>query len=65
VREGSGAAPPQKFIKKIRFFFNVLNFLLKIRETNFKDFNRFEAKRGSSNKKNVVFNSFVCKLGFF
>jgi hypothetical protein len=33
------------------------------RQANFKDFKRFGALRGSSNKKNVVFNSFSCKLG--
>jgi hypothetical protein len=33
------------------------------RQANFKDFKRFGALRGSSNKKNVVFNSFLCKLG--
>jgi hypothetical protein len=28
-------------------------------------FVKTEPLRGSSNKKNVVFNSFVCKWGFF
>jgi hypothetical protein len=42
-------------------------FFLCERQANFKDFKRFGAFKGSSNKKkkNVVFNSFVCKLGFF
>jgi hypothetical protein len=36
------------------------------RQANFKDFKRFRAFRGLlEQKKNVVFNSFVCKLGFF
>jgi hypothetical protein len=35
------------------------------RQANFKGFKRFGAFKGSSNKKNVVFNSFVCKLGLF
>jgi hypothetical protein len=35
------------------------------RQANFKDFNRFGAFKGLVEQKNVVFNSFVCKLGFF
>jgi hypothetical protein len=35
------------------------------RQANFKDFKRFEAFKGLVEQKNVVFNSFVCKLGFF
>jgi hypothetical protein len=35
------------------------------RQTNFKDFKRFEAFKGLVEQKNVVFNSFVCKLDFF
>jgi hypothetical protein len=35
------------------------------RQANFKDFKRFGAFKGLVEQKNVVFNSFVCKLGFF
>jgi hypothetical protein len=36
------------------------------RQANFKDCKRFGAFKGLvEQKKNVVFNSFVCKLGFF
>jgi predicted NUDIX family phosphoesterase len=35
------------------------------RQANFKDFNRFGAFKGLVEQKKVVFNSFVCKLGFF
>jgi hypothetical protein len=35
------------------------------RQTNFKDFKRFGAFKGLVEQKNVVFNSFVCQLGFF
>jgi hypothetical protein len=35
------------------------------RQTNFKDFKRFGAFKALVDQKNVVFNSFVCKLGFF
>jgi hypothetical protein len=35
------------------------------RQANFKDFKRFGAFKGIVEPKNVVFNSFVCKLGFF
>jgi hypothetical protein len=35
------------------------------RQANFKDFKRFGAFKGFGEQKNVVFNSFVCKLGFF
>jgi hypothetical protein len=35
------------------------------RQANFKDFKRFGAFKGVVEQKNVVFNSFVCKLGFF
>jgi hypothetical protein len=35
------------------------------RQANFKDFNRFEAFKGLVEQKNVVFNSFLCNLGFF
>jgi hypothetical protein len=33
------------------------------RQVNFKDFKRFGALKGHVEQKNVVFNSFVCKLG--
>jgi hypothetical protein len=35
------------------------------RQANFKDFKRFGAFKGLVEQKNVVFNSFLCKLGFF
>jgi hypothetical protein len=35
------------------------------RQANFKGFKRFEAIKGLVEQKNVVFNSFVCKLGLF
>jgi hypothetical protein len=36
------------------------------RQANFKDFKRFEAFKGLvEQKKNVVFNSFLCKLVLF
>jgi hypothetical protein len=35
------------------------------RQANFKDFKRFGAFKGLVEQKNVVFNSFVCLLGFF
>jgi hypothetical protein len=35
------------------------------RQANFKDFKRFGAFKGLVGPKNVVFNSFVCKLGLF
>jgi hypothetical protein len=35
------------------------------RQANFKDFKRFGAFKGLVEQKNVVFNSFVCKLGSF
>jgi hypothetical protein len=35
------------------------------RQANLKNFKRFEAFKGLVEQKNVVFNSFVCKLGFF
>jgi hypothetical protein len=35
------------------------------RQANFKDFKRFGDFMGLVEQKNVVFNSFVCKLGFF
>jgi hypothetical protein len=35
------------------------------RQANFKDFKRFGAFKGLVEQKNVVFNLFVCKLGFF
>jgi hypothetical protein len=34
------------------------------RQANFKDFKLFGAFRGLVKQKNVIFNSFVCKLGF-
>jgi hypothetical protein len=34
------------------------------RQADFKDFKRFGAFKGLVEQKNVVFNSFVCKLGF-
>jgi hypothetical protein len=33
------------------------------RQANFKDFKRFGAFKGLVEQKNVVFNSFLCKLG--
>jgi hypothetical protein len=35
------------------------------RQANFKCFKRFGAFKGRVEQKNIVFNSFVCKLGFF
>jgi hypothetical protein len=35
------------------------------RQANFKDFKRFGALKGVVEQKNVVLNSFVCKLGLF
>jgi hypothetical protein len=35
------------------------------RQANLKGFKRFEAFKGLVEQKNVVFNSFVCKLGLF
>jgi hypothetical protein len=35
------------------------------RQANFKDFKRLGAFKGLVEQKNVVFNSFLCKLGFF
>jgi hypothetical protein len=35
------------------------------RQANFKDLKRFGAFKGLVEQKNVVFNSFVCKLGLF
>jgi hypothetical protein len=35
------------------------------RQANFKDSKRFGAFKGLVEQKNVVFNSFVCKLGLF
>jgi hypothetical protein len=35
------------------------------RQANFKGFKRFGAFMGLVEQKNVVFNSFVCQLGFF
>jgi hypothetical protein len=35
------------------------------RQVNFKDFKRFGAFKRLVEQKNVVFNSFLCKLGFF
>jgi hypothetical protein len=35
------------------------------RQANFKDFKRFGAFKELVEQKNVVFNSFICKLGFF
>jgi hypothetical protein len=35
------------------------------RQANFKDFKRFGAFKGLVQQKNVVFNSFLCQLGFF
>jgi hypothetical protein len=34
-------------------------------QANFTDFKRFGAFKGLVEQKNVVFNSFVCKLGLF
>jgi hypothetical protein len=35
------------------------------RQANFKDFKQFGAFKGLVEQKNVVFNSFLYKLGFF
>jgi hypothetical protein len=35
------------------------------RQANFKDFKRLGTFKGLVEQKNVVFNSFVCQLGFF
>jgi hypothetical protein len=35
------------------------------RQANFKDFKRFGAFKRLVEPKNLVFNSFVCKLGLF
>jgi hypothetical protein len=35
------------------------------RRANFKDFKQFGAFKGLVEQKNVLFNSFVCQLGFF
>jgi hypothetical protein len=35
------------------------------RQANFKDFKRFGALKGVVEQKNVVSNSFLCKLGLF
>jgi hypothetical protein len=35
------------------------------RQVNFKDLKRFGAFKGLVEQKNVVFNSFLCKLDFF
>jgi hypothetical protein len=35
------------------------------RQANFKDFKRFGAFKEFVEQENVVFDSFVCKLGFF
>jgi hypothetical protein len=35
------------------------------RQANFEGFKRFGAFKGLVEQKNVVFNSFVCKLGLF
>jgi hypothetical protein len=35
------------------------------RQANFKDFKRFGAIKALVEQKNVVFNSFMCQLGFF
>jgi hypothetical protein len=41
-------------------------FILKVSQGNFKDFKRFRAfKELVEQKKTVVFNSFLCKLGIF
>jgi hypothetical protein len=34
------------------------------RQATFKDFRRFGAFKGLVEQKNVVFNSFLCQLGF-
>jgi hypothetical protein len=34
-------------------------------QANFKYFKRFGAFKGLAEQKNVVFNSFLCKLGLF
>jgi hypothetical protein len=35
------------------------------RQVNFKDFKRFGAFKGVVEQKNVVYDSFLCKLDFF
>jgi hypothetical protein len=39
--------------------------LVKMKRQAIKDFKRFGAFKGLVEQKNVVFNSFLCKLGFF
>jgi hypothetical protein len=34
-------------------------------QANFKDFKLFGALKGLVEQKNLVFNSYLCKLGFF
>jgi hypothetical protein len=43
----------------------MLPFVKTKRQTNFKDFKRFGAFKGFVEQKNIVFNSFLCQLGFF
>jgi hypothetical protein len=54
-------------VGKIRFYFILVGclFLPIFEETNFKDFKRSGTFKGLVEQKNFVFNSFVCKLGFF
>jgi hypothetical protein len=35
------------------------------RQANFKDFKRFGASKRFVEQKHIIFNSFVCQLGFF
>jgi hypothetical protein len=43
----------------------MLPFVKTKRQANLKDLKRFGAFKGLVEQKNVVFNSFVCQLGFF
>jgi hypothetical protein len=51
----------EKFLLCERILINVTTKL----QANFKDFKGFGAFKGLVEPKNVVFNSFVCKLGLF
>jgi hypothetical protein len=51
----------ENFLLCVRILINVKT----KRQANFKDFKRFGAFKGVVEQKNVVFNSFVCKLGLF
>jgi hypothetical protein len=54
----------ENFLLCERILINVTTCKTK-RQANFKDFKRFGAFKGLVEQKNVVFNSFLCQLGFF